>query len=134
MVTAAGGVASNGVIFKVLNPGGVAIDQIIVADGTTTSTTRATASFSTSATNELLLAFISSGKGAATTTTVSGVAGASLTWVLVQRTNTQLGTAEIWRAFAPTALSKVTVTATFSQSVQSSMTVVSFTGVDTTGD
>jgi hypothetical protein len=133
VVTAAGGVASNAVIFKVLNPGGVAIDQIIVADGTTTSTTRATASFSTSATNELLLAFISSGKGTATTTTVSGVSGASLTWVLVQRTNTQLGTAEIWRAFAPTALSKVTVTATFSQTVQSSMTVVSFTGVDTTG-
>ena len=133
VVTAAGGVSSNGVIFKVLNPGGVAIDQIIVADGTTTSTTRATASFSTSATNELLLAFISSGKGTATTTTVNSVAGASLTWVLVQRTNTQQGTAEIWRAFAPTALSKVTVTATFSQSVQSSMTVVSFTGVDTTG-
>src|SRR5579864_347757 len=133
VVTAAGGVSSNGVLFKVLNPGGVAIDQIIVADGTTTSTTRATASFSTSATNELLLAFISSGKGTATTTTVSSVAGASLTWVLVQRTNTQQGTAEIWRAFALTALSKVTVTATFSQSIQSSMTVVSFTGVDTTG-
>jgi|GEM_PF-1446207 len=133
VVTAAGGVSSNGVIFKVLNPGGVAIDQIIVADGTTTSTTRATASFSTSATNELLLAFISSGKGTAATTTVSGVSGASLTWVLVQRTNTQQGTAEIWRAFAPAVLSKVTVTATFSQSVQSSMTVVSFTGVDTTG-
>ncbi|HEX3153216.1 MAG TPA: IPT/TIG domain-containing protein [Candidatus Angelobacter sp.] len=133
VVTAAGGVSSNAVIFKALNPGGVAIDQIIVADGTSTGTTRATASFSTTATNELLLAFISSGKGTATTTTVTGVSGASLTWVLVQRTNTQLGTAEIWRAFAPAVLSKVTVTATFSQSVQSSMTVVSFTGVDTTG-
>ncbi|HEY4677484.1 MAG TPA: IPT/TIG domain-containing protein, partial [Candidatus Angelobacter sp.] len=133
VVAAAGGVSSAGVLFKVLNPGGIAIDQIIVADGTTTATTRATASFSTSATNELLLAFISSGKGTATTTTVTGVTGASLTWVLVQRTNTQQGTAEIWRAFAPTALSKVTVTATFSQSVLSSMTVVSFTGVDMTG-
>ena len=133
VVTVAGGVSSNAVVFKVLNPGGVAIDQIIVADGTTTSTTRATASFSTTATNELLLAFISSGKGTAATTTVSSVAGASLTWVLIQRTNTQQGTAEIWRAFAPAVLSKVTVTATFSQTVQSSMTVVSFTGVDTTG-
>ncbi|HEY2361274.1 MAG TPA: IPT/TIG domain-containing protein, partial [Candidatus Angelobacter sp.] len=133
VVTAAGGISSNGVLFKVLNPGGVAVDQIIFADGTATATTRATASFSTSATNELLLAFISSGKGTAATTTVNSVAGASLTWVLVQRTNTQQGTAEIWRAFAPTALSKVTVTATFSQSVLSSMTVVSFTGVDTSG-
>ena len=133
VVTAAGGVASNGVRFKVLNPGGVAIDQTIFADGTATATTRATATFSTSATNELLLAFISSGKGTAATTTVSSVAGGSLTWVLVQRTNTQQGTAEIWRAFAPTALTSITVTATFSQSVLSSMTVVSFTGVDTSG-
>src|SRR4029077_14377667 len=85
------------------------------------------------ATNELLLAFISSGKGTATTTTVNSVVGGSLTWVLAQRTNTQLGTAEIWRAFAPTALTNITVTATFSQAVLSSMTVVSFTGVDTTG-
>jgi len=133
VVTAAGGVSSAGVLFKVLNPGGVAIDQIIVADGTTTSTTRATASFSTSATNELLLAFISSGKGTATTTRVSSVAGASLTWVLVQRTNTQQGTAEIWRAFAPTTLTSVSVTATLSQSTAGSMTVVSFSNVDTTG-
>ena len=133
VVTAAGGISSNGVRFKVLNPGGLAIDQIIFADGTATATTRATATFSTSATNELLLAFVSSGKGTATSTVVNSVAGGSLTWVLVQRTNTQSGTAEIWRAFAPTALTNVTVTATFSQSVLSSMTVVSFTGVDTTG-
>jgi hypothetical protein len=133
VVTAAGGISSNGVRFKVLNPGGVAIDQTIFADGTKAATTLATAAFSTSSTNELLLAFISSGKGTATTTTVSGVAGASLTWVLVQRTNTQLGTSEIWRAFASAALTNVTVTATFSQSVQSSMTVASFTGADTTG-
>src|SRR5438270_5816940 len=133
VVTAAGGVSSNGVRFKVLNHGGVAIDQIIFADGTATATTRATATFSTSATNELLLAFVSSGKGTAATTTVSSVAGGSLTWVLVQRTNTQQGTAEIWRAFAPTALTNITVTSTFSQSVLSSMTIVSFSGVDTTG-
>src|SRR5258707_465873 len=133
VVTAAGGISSNGVRFKVLNPGGLAIDQIIFADGTPTATTRATATFSTSAPNDLLLVFVSSGKGTATSTVVNSVAGGSLTWVLVQRTNTQLGTAEIWRAFAPTALTNVTVTATFSQSVLSSMTVVSFTGVDTTG-
>ncbi len=133
VVTAAGGISSNGVRFKVLNPGGLAIDQIIFADGTATATTRATAAFSTSSANELLLAFVASGKGTATSTVVNSIAGGSLTWVLVQRTNTQLGTAEIWRAFAPTALTNVTVTATFSQTVLSSMTVVSFTGADTTG-
>jgi hypothetical protein len=52
---------------------------------------------------------------------------------LVQRTNTQSGTAEIWRAFAPSQLTGVTVTATLSQSVLSSITVMSFTGVDTSG-
>jgi Glucodextranase, domain B/IPT/TIG domain len=133
VVTAAGGISSNGVRFKVLNPGGLAIDQIIFADGTATATTRATAAFSTSSTNELLLAFVASGKGTATSTVVNSIAGGSLTWVLVQRTNTQLGTAEIWRAFAPTTLTNVTVTATFSQTVLSSMTVVSFTGADATG-
>src|SRR5216684_148924 len=133
VVTAAGGISSNGVRFKVLNPGGLAVDQTVFADGTATAATRATAAFSTSSSNELLLAFVSSGKGTATTTTVTGVAGGGLTWVLVQRTNTQLGTAEIWRAFATAALTNVTVTATFSQSVLSSMTVVSFTGADTSG-
>jgi hypothetical protein len=133
VVTAAGGISSNGVRFKVVNPGGVAIDQIVFSDGTATSTTRATAAFSTSSANELLLAFVSSGRGTATATVVNGITGGGLTWVLVQRTNTQLGTAEIWRAFASAALTNATVTATFSQSVLSSMTVVSFTGVDTTG-
>jgi hypothetical protein len=133
VVTAAGGISSNGVRFKVLNPGGVAIDQMVFADGTATATTRATAAFSTASANELLLAFVSSGRSTTTNPVVNSIAGGSLTWVLVQRTNTQLGTSEIWRAFAPAVLTNVTVTATFSQSVLSSMTVVSFTGVDTTG-
>jgi hypothetical protein len=133
VVTAAGGISSNGVNFKVLNPGGLAVDQIISADGTATATTRATSTFSTSTTNELLLAFISSGKSTGTNPVVNSVAGGGLTWALVQRTNTQLGTAEIWRAFAAPVLTNATVTATFSQSVLSSITVVSFTGVDTTG-
>lgn len=132
VVTAAGGISSNGVRFKVLNPGGLAIDQIVFADGTAAATSRATAAFSTTSTNELLLAFISSGRST-NPTTVTTVAGGGLTWALVKRTNTQGGTAEIWRAFATTALTNATVTATFSQSVLSSMTVVTFTGVDTTG-
>jgi len=53
--------------------------------------------------------------------------------VLVARTNVQSGTAEVWRAFAPAVLSNVFVKATLSQSVVSSMTVVSFAGMDATG-
>jgi hypothetical protein len=52
---------------------------------------------------------------------------------MVKRTNTQLGTSEIWRAFAPTTVSGAIVTATLSQSVQASISIVTFTGVDTSG-
>src|SRR5438270_472760 len=89
-------------------------------------------SFSTTSANELLLAFISSDAKSAGIT-VTGVTGANLTWAFVTRTNAQLGTAEVWRAFAPTTLSAATVTATLSQSVVSSITVMSFAGVDASG-
>ena len=92
-----------------------------------------TPAFSTNSGNELLLAFIAGDYFSGTNTTVTGVTGAGLTWALVKRTNVQSGTAEIWRAFAPTSLSGVTVTATLSQSVVSSITVVSFSGADGTG-
>jgi len=89
--------------------------------------------FSTSAGNELLLAFISTGYAGGTNDTVTSVSGAGLTWALVVRTNIQSGTAEIWRAFAPTVLTNVAVTAKLSQSVASSMSIISFKGVDTSG-
>ena len=89
--------------------------------------------FSTSAGNELLLAFISTGYAGGTNTTVTSVSGAGLTWALVARTNIQSGTSEIWRAFAPAALTNGAVTAKLSQSVASSMTVMSFKGVDPSG-
>jgi hypothetical protein len=92
-----------------------------------------TPAFSTTSGNELLLAFISTDYLSGPNTTVTGVSGGGLNWVLVQRTNVQSGTSEIWRAFATSALSNVTVTATLSQSVSSSLTVMSFAGVDTTG-
>src|SRR5207245_4917863 len=97
------------------------------------ATTLVSGAFSTTAANELLLAFISGDYLTGANTTVAGVTGAGLTWVLVRRTNVQSGTAEIWRAFAPTTLTGVSVTATLSQSTAGSMTVVSFSNVDTTG-
>jgi uncharacterized repeat protein (TIGR01451 family) len=114
--------------------GAIGIDATVSADQNTAKNTVSTPAFSTASGNELLLAFISSdGPSSGTNTTVSSVAGAGLTWVLVKRTNTQLGTAEIWRTFATTALTNVSVTATLSQSFTSSLTVMSFTGVNTTG-
>ena len=112
----------------------IGIDQVVPKDQGTSSTTVTTAAFSTTAANELLLAFVSAdAPSSGTNTTVTGVTGGGVTWALVQRTNTQRGTAEIWSAFAPALLANVTVKATLSRSTVSSMTVMTFTGVDTTG-
>ncbi|MFI5107225.1 MAG: beta strand repeat-containing protein [Terriglobales bacterium] len=113
----------------------LAIDQNVSTDRSTSSTTITSPTFTTTKTNELLLAFIASDGNTAgiTVTGVANATGTALTWTLVKRTNTQLGTAEIWRAFSPTTLSGASVRATLSQSVGASITVVTFSGVDTSG-
>jgi hypothetical protein len=111
---------------------GLAIDAKVFKDGTK-ATTIASPAFSTTAANELVLAFVTTDYLSGTNTTVTGVSGGGLTWTLVVRTNAQSGGSEIWRAFAPSTLTNVTATATLSQSVVASITVMSFTGVDTTG-
>jgi len=112
------------------NPG-LAMDQVTWTDRNSTVNTITSPTFTTGSTNELLLALIAT-DATAPGITVSSVTSAdgTLTWSLVQRTNTQLGTAEIWRAFSPVPLTTL-VTATLSQSVAASITVVTFTGVDT---
>jgi uncharacterized protein (TIGR03437 family) len=111
----------------------IGVDVTKWTDNSAPSNTLTSPSFSTAASNELLLAFIATDKASASTTTVASVSGAGLTWQLVVRTNAQGGTSEIWRAFAPVPLSSVSVTAAMSQSVVSSMTIMTFTGVDTSG-
>ena len=113
--------------------GALAIDARVSKDQSPASTTVQTPAFSTTSGQELLLAFVATDYLSGSNTTVKSVAGAGLTWVLVTRTNVQKGTSEIWRAFAPTALSGATITATLSQKVVSSLTVVSFTGIDSSG-
>src|SRR5262249_34451499 len=71
-------------------------DVITSTDGAVASTTITTSSFTTTATNELLLAFVSAGGPVGQT--VTGVTGGGLTWVLAKRANGQSGTAEVWRA------------------------------------
>jgi len=111
----------------------LSIDAQVSGDSSSAKTTVAVPAFSTTSPNELLLAFVSADQVKAASTTVTAVAGGGLSWALVRRTNAQKGTAEIWRAFAPSPLSAVTVTATLSQAVASSLVVLSFTGVDTSG-
>ena len=136
-VTATGATGSPATITVTLTIGAssstLAMDAKVFKDGTSASTTIASPAFSTTAGNELLLAFVSTDYLGGANTTVNSVSGGGLTWALVARTNAQSGSSEIWRAFAGSPLSNVTVTATLSQSVLSSMTILSFTGVDTTG-
>jgi hypothetical protein len=108
----------------------ISIDANVSVNQGSANTRAVSPAFSTAAGNELILAFISTDWLSGSNTTVIGVSGGGLTWALAVRSNTQRGTSEIWRAFAPAALSGVTVTATLSQSVASSMTVMSYAGVD----
>jgi hypothetical protein len=122
-----------GVSFTATASTGISIDATTWVDRGTNSTTITSPSFSTTSGNELLLAFVATDWISGTNTVVSSVTGAGLTWALVVRTNTQSGTSEIWRTFAPSSLTNVTVRATLSRSVAASMTVMSFKGVPTTG-
>ena len=126
---------SSGVTVTVSNvaTGPPVIDAVKSVNRSTNATTLVSGAFSTTKPNELLLAFISADYRTGANTTVTGITGAGATWVLVQRTNVQSGSSEIWRAFSPTTLTSVRVTATLSQSTAGSMTVVSFSNVDTTG-
>jgi hypothetical protein len=112
--------------------GAPVMDANVSTDKATGTATIASPAFSTTATNELLLAFVGADDNGAGQT-VAGVAGGALTWQLVRRTNAQRGVSEIWRAFAATTLTNVTVTATLSQGAAASLTVMSFSGVDTSG-
>lgn len=109
------------------------IDAKAFGDQGTASATVMTSGFSTTSANELLLAYVATDYLSGANTTVTNVTGAGLNWALVVRTNIQGGTSEIWRAFATSTLSSVNVSATLSQSVASSITVMSFKGVDLTG-
>ena len=111
----------------------VGIDVSVSGDGTAASTSVGTPLFSTSSTNELLLAFVSTDYISGSNTTVQGITGGALTWVLVKRSNVRSGTSEVWRAYAGNPLNRVGVTATLSQKVFASITVVAFTGIDTSG-
>jgi hypothetical protein len=118
---------------QALTSSSIGIDAVTSADGPSASKTIASAPFSINAANELLLAFVQTDYLSGGNTTVTSVSGGGLNWVLVRRTNVQSGDSEIWRAFAPAPVSNITVIANLSQSVYSSLSVMSCTGVDTTG-
>jgi len=109
------------------------LDAVVWTDQAVAQTTIVSPGVSTTAGNELVLAFIATDYNSGANATVSSVSGAGLSWVLVGRTNVQAGTSEIWRAWAAAPLTNVTVTATLSQPLVAALTVVSFANVDTSG-
>jgi IPT/TIG domain/Bacterial Ig-like domain (group 2) len=135
VVVTVNGVSSNLSAFTVGQIQPLSIDARVSADSSSAASTISTGAFSTTSSNELLLAFVSADASSkkSPNTTVTAISGGGLTWQLVQRTNAQLGTSEIWRAFAKNVLSNVAVTVTLSQSVAKSVTIVSFIGADPTG-
>jgi hypothetical protein len=115
---------------------GLAVDASVKTHQASPSASITSGAISTSAANDLLVAFITSdGPAPAASQTFSSVTGGGLTWKLRSRANAQAGTAEIWEAVAPTALNNVTVTATRSSgSYIGSIVVVAFSGAATTVD
>ena len=110
----------------------VTVDKSVTTHQTAAAKTIVSPALTTSAPNELLLAFVGSdGPSGAGSISFTGVTGGGLTWHLVRRANAQAGTAEIWAASAPAVLTNATVTATRSSgSYVGSITVVALSGAD----
>ncbi|HUI49489.1 MAG TPA: N,N-dimethylformamidase beta subunit family domain-containing protein, partial [Acidimicrobiia bacterium] len=103
----------------------LSLDRSVSVDGNSTITTP---SLSTAAPGELLVAFASS-DGASSPAQTLSISGGGLTWTLDQRSNTQLGTSEVWHATAASQLNNATFTSTPSTSgLDQSLTVVAFRG------
>jgi len=111
----------------------LAVDTQVVKHGTSAATNIVSPAITTTGTNELLIAFISSdGASGSGTSSFTGVTGGGLTWTLRKRVNTQAGTSEIWTAPAPAKLTNATITATRTGSYRSSMVVTAFKGASLT--
>ena len=115
--------------------GGLATDKVVSTHQSAFSRTVVSPAFTTSQSNELLVAFVSADGPAATgSQQFTSVTGGGLTWRLRKRTNLQYGTAEIWQAVSTGILTNARVTATHNGSYQASITVATFTGADTATD
>jgi hypothetical protein len=90
--------------------------------------------FSTATAADLLVAFVAY-DGPAGSPQTATVSGAGLTWILIERSNLQAGTAEIWAATAPDPLAGVTVMSQpgTGTSNHGSLTLIAFTNASGPG-
>jgi hypothetical protein len=94
-----------------------------------------TSAFRTSLAGERLFAFAGSDGPATANSQSLSVSGAGLSWTLVKRANAQFGTAEVWTALAPNALTNANVTASQSRTgYRMSLYVVAYQGVGGVGN
>src|SRR4051812_7432711 len=113
--------------------GALTVDKTISIDGVGTVTTP---SFSTTSSDELLVVFASSaGPTSLSSKQTLAVSGAGLTWTLVNRSNAQFGTSEIWAANAASPVTSGTITSVQSMvnSYHQSLTLIAFKGAGGTG-
>src|SRR6266550_2706957 len=74
---------------------GLAVDRQVSTKQSSAARTLVSPVFSTSSSNELILAFIASDGPSSGSQSIASVTGGGLSWRLRQRANTQVGTAEI---------------------------------------
>ena len=113
---------------------GLSVAFQVVTHQASSSTTLLSPAFTTTLPNTLLIALMSSDTSSSKVT-FSTVTGGGLSWRLRQRTNNQLGTAEIWQAVAVSPISGAVATATRTGGAAvGAMMVVGFVGADTAAD
>jgi subtilisin family serine protease len=106
-------------------PSALAVDVSVSADG---SGTVSTEPFSTAGPGEWLIAFVAADGPTSGGQEVT-VSGAGLSWMLVKRANTRLGTSEIWRALAGSTITNGVVSSSLTLGLfHQSITVVAFKG------
>lgn len=108
--------------------GSLATDRVVSKDQPTRSSKLTSPPITTTADDELILAFISADGPGSSRQRAGRVRGGGLSWSLAARANKQRGTAEVWQAHAAGRLSAVTVTARLRYHRHGSITVAAFTG------
>jgi chitodextrinase len=123
---------SSTVTVTVNNVAAITLDKKVTTHQSAKSTSISSPSLTTSQSNELLVAFITS-DGPIGSQSFSSVTGGGLTWTLQKRVNTQPGTSEIWTAPATSIVSSAIIKATrASGSYNGSITVAAFLNANLT--
>ena len=119
-----GSTTTNAATLTVNAPAAPKIDAKVTATGATP----ATVSLSTPTAGDLVVAFVA-GDGPSSGGQKATVSGGGLRWALVGRTNSELGTAEIWSARAAGRLNRAAIKASLAKTgYKVSLTVLAFSG------